>query len=70
MGAVYLAASNPKTRLPNTEWSSTRVGEVGPAGPVRQDRATTTARVTVCLPFRRWVREATPVEIGGTVLAS
>jgi hypothetical protein len=68
--AVYLTASRAKTRLPKTEWSSTRVGEVGPAGPTRQLSPTTTARVTVSLPFRRWVRAAVPVEMGGTVLAA
>jgi hypothetical protein len=70
LSAVYLAASRTNTRLPKTEWSSTRVGEVGPAGPTRQERPTTTARVTVSLPFRRWVRDAVPVEMGGTVAAS
>jgi hypothetical protein len=70
LSAVYLAASSPKTRLPKIEWSSTRVGEVGPAGPIRQLRATTTASVTVSLPLSRWVRAAVPVEMGGTVLAS
>jgi hypothetical protein len=34
LSAVYLAASRPKTRLPKTEWSSTRVDHVraDPAG--------------------------------------
>src|SRR4029453_3740793 len=58
LSAVYLAASRAKTRLPKIEWSSTRVGEVGPAGPTRQLSPTTTARVMVSLPFRRGGRAA------------
>src|SRR4051794_31800013 len=53
-------ARTVKTRIPNSEWRATRVGESGPAGPTMQVRATSTPRVRASRPLVRWTRTAVP----------
>src|SRR4051812_34302788 len=53
-------ASTVNTAIPKMEWSATRVGDSGPAGPAMQVRATITPRVRARRPLMRWTRTAVP----------